>query len=125
MKNWGHDFLKTEENGDSDGDEEDDVASDKSEKKEEVDDEKEESEEVETKDDGVNSDVDRHTKEAHAGTKRKPADDEPKPSKKRETQKGSGGDESSDGEIAKGDTVTWKWGGGHPQGKVLDVKEET
>ncbi|KLU85905.1 hypothetical protein MAPG_04924 [Magnaporthiopsis poae ATCC 64411] len=24
----------------------------------------------------------------------------------------------------KGDTVSWKWGGGHPEGKVLDVKEE-
>ncbi|KAJ0128245.1 hypothetical protein CTA2_3315, partial [Colletotrichum tanaceti] len=24
----------------------------------------------------------------------------------------------------KGDTVSWNWGNGHPEGKVLDVKGE-
>lgn len=34
------------------------------------------------------------------------------------------GDKSSGNGPKKGDTVSWKWGSGHPHGKVLDVKEE-
>ena len=71
----------------------------------------------------------------HAGDKRKPSAKKEKPTKKRETSKGhegsesgesesEGGSESGGYELAKGDTVSWKWGGGHPQGKVLDVKGE-
>lgn len=38
--------------------------------------------------------------------------------------KEGGGGASSENGPSKGDTVSWKWGQGHPQGKVLDVKEE-
>ena len=123
MKNWGHDFLKAE--SPSGGDEEDDIAPKNAEETEEGVSGQERDEEPRGSEGGVDGDMDRHKKEGHAGTKRKPAREEKGPSKKRETCKGSDAGEPGDGDIAKGDTVSWKWGGGYPQGKVLGVKEET
>lgn len=37
---------------------------------------------------------------------------------------GSGGKKPSKNGPAKGETVSWKWGSGNPEGKVLDVKED-
>lgn len=37
---------------------------------------------------------------------------------------GSGGKKPSKNGPAKGETVSWNWGSGNPQGKVLDVKED-
>ncbi|TLS30470.1 hypothetical protein PpBr36_02691 [Pyricularia pennisetigena] len=36
----------------------------------------------------------------------------------------AGGEGDAKNGLSKGDTVSWKWGNNHPQGKVLDVKEE-
>ncbi|POS69271.1 hypothetical protein DHEL01_v212336 [Diaporthe helianthi] len=36
----------------------------------------------------------------------------------------SGGKKPSKNGPAKGETVSWKWGSGNPEGKVLDVKDE-
>uniref|UniRef100_A0A0B7JNK6 Hypervirulence associated protein TUDOR domain-containing protein n=1 Tax=Bionectria ochroleuca TaxID=29856 RepID=A0A0B7JNK6_BIOOC len=39
-------------------------------------------------------------------------------------KKANGSGKSAKNGPDPGDTVSWKWGGGHPEGKVLDVKEE-
>ncbi|CAH0037906.1 unnamed protein product [Clonostachys solani] len=39
-------------------------------------------------------------------------------------KKANGSGKSAKNGPEPGDTVSWKWGGGHPEGKVLDVKEE-
>lgn len=49
-----------------------------------------------------------------------------------EDEEGQGEDEAEGGDGSEepnkgpkpGDTVSWKWGGGNPEGKVLDVKDE-
>lgn len=62
--------------------------------------------------------------EEHAGTRRKASDKEQTPSKKQETNKGHVSTKSGETDLQKGDDVSWNWGGGHPHGKVLDVKKE-
>lgn len=45
--------------------------------------------------------------------------DEPK-----ESKASNGKSKTSDKAPKKGETVSWKWGQGEPEGKVLDVKAE-
>lgn len=130
LKNWGHDFVKAQGKEASGGDKHDETSKEtrmKETRKGGHDGEKSKHE----KRRGLRSNGDENApvdkddeNEGHAGTKRKPSDKDAKPSKKRETHKGHDGGKSGESDLAMGDTVSWKWGGGHPQGKVLDVKGE-
>ncbi|KAH6896672.1 hypothetical protein B0T10DRAFT_602108 [Thelonectria olida] len=56
-------------------------------------------------------------------------EDETGKSASQKKQKGAGKQQSQNGKTAdngpnKGDTVSWNWGNGQPEGKVLDVKAE-
>ncbi|KAK2005962.1 hypothetical protein LZ32DRAFT_117231 [Colletotrichum eremochloae] len=123
------------------------------EEEEEEDVEQNAEENVEEADDGEKEEADDKVEEK-AGGKRKHAGDENGTSKKRQTRQGEGQaaekseengdeeeeaadeggkeeemDEGGDGEETtkgpeKGDTVSWNWGNGQPEGKVLDVKGE-
>ncbi|KAK1994798.1 hypothetical protein LX36DRAFT_692980 [Colletotrichum falcatum] len=118
---------------------------------EEVDEEEEEVDEEngEEKEEGAEEEADDKGEEK-AGEKRKHSGDENGASKKRQTRQGEGeatekseenGDEGGEEEMdeggdggdggkeatkgpEKGDTVSWNWGNGQPEGKVLDVKGE-
>ncbi|TLD31371.1 hypothetical protein PspLS_03067 [Pyricularia sp. CBS 133598] len=58
--------------------------------------------------------------EAEAGEKE---DNEDGEEEEEEEDESSGKGDAKNGP-SKGDTVSWKWGNNHPEGKVLDVKEE-
>ncbi|MBE3043775.1 HVA1 family protein [Candidatus Bathyarchaeota archaeon] len=134
MKNWGHDFLKAQGKEASRSDKHPGKSTKpRTSQTREKEHDREGDEHEESENPESDEDEDAHVD--HAGDKRKPSAKKEKPSKKRETQKGHKGGESGEGEsdygsesggyeLAKGDTVSWKWGGGHPQGKVLDVKGE-
>ncbi|EFQ35790.1 DNA-binding protein [Colletotrichum graminicola M1.001] len=123
-----------EENGEENGEEEENAE------------EEEEVKDAEEVDDGEKEETDDKVEEK-AGEKRKHADnDENGTSKKLQTRQGEGqaaekseengdeeeeeaADEGGDGQETtkgpeKGDTVSWNWGNGQPEGKVLDVKGE-
>ena len=122
MKNWGHDFLRAQgREPPAEGKESKEKMNEKANVGTEDKHEKKEDESSRKKlPDGDKSD----TKEEHAGTKRKSSHHDEEPSKKRETEKTGEDDKPQDLGLAKGDTVSWSWGGGHPTGKVLEVKEK-
>ncbi|CAM1508982.1 Fc.00g027210.m01.CDS01 [Cosmosporella sp. VM-42] len=145
LKNWGHDFLKAQgEKGQEDkgDDEEQDAVEEKEEDENKVgdkrktsngqsgtskrretqkggskksNDDEEESEEV-SEEDPDDTDDDEEVEEGEKSNGQ---------SFKRETEKHKG---KNDAKLKKGpkkgQTVTWNWGGGQPEGKVLDVKGE-
>lgn len=127
LKNWGHDFLKSDDTVTGVGGKTDDTPGGTKERdKDRIENHVEGGENLDSSLNETGGDKNGDEKEDRAGTKRKPADTEEKRSKKRETRKGSEGGKSDEhGDLSKGDTVNWKWGTGHPHGKVLDVKEET
>ncbi|ROT38964.1 DNA-binding protein [Sodiomyces alkalinus F11] len=134
LKNWGHDFLRAQgrdqpadetkvdeaETESGDGEKETEGKETKNQEAKEHDDDKGQAEGDKT------------------GEKRKKEDgldEEEGASKKRQTRQGEGRDHkeiNKEGDTearskngpSKGDIVSWKWGQGHPEGKVLDVKEE-
>ncbi|KAK6220963.1 DNA-binding protein [Colletotrichum tabaci] len=146
LKNWGHDFLKAQGGGSSKGEEAHEKTGSNgskekngSNKKGEEEEEEEEEEEPEQVDDAEEEAAEETEEtEEKAGDKRKNASDENGSSKKRQTRQGegkaaeeseeNGGEDGDDDKTTKGpekgDTVSWNWGNGHPEGKVLDVKGE-
>ena len=118
LKNWGHDFLQAEGKERPGEEGKGDTARNKQKQNAPKNThEKAKAGEKEGPNKGGRQEASKD--EARAGAKRKLADDEPKASKDEGSENGSGG-----GGLEKGDTVTWKWGQGHPQGEVLDVKGE-
>jgi hypothetical protein len=160
LKNWGHDPLKAQGKGESEGKNTNKSAS-KEKEDEAVDEEQmgENGEEGEEEEEEEEEGGDAEEGDKKAGNKRKKSGQQKGSNKKRETRQGGsskkngeseadddeeagGGDEGngekeeedSGGEPggkkpskngpAKGDTVSWKWGNGNPEGKVIDVKED-
>lgn len=148
LMNWGHDPLKDLGTGSSSTkkQEAESVEDENENEEEEAEEEEDEDEEEEQQDDGeAESNVHK------AGGKRKKSAQSNGANKKRETAKGESSKTDRDGEEEeeddegdqddeevtkeksekktrkdgpkKGETVSWNWGSGHPQGKVLDVKE--
>lgn len=133
LKNWGHDFLK----GEMDASEKESqpgqkrktrasqVGSQKRHEPEkgggglEGEDDKDDKGDKDDKDDkddkGDKDDKEEDEGEDEDGKDDKPADDA---KDKDATAK------KSEPAPAKGDTVSWKWGAGHPKGTVLDVKPD-
>lgn len=149
LKNWGHDFLKARGEADDDAGDEDDAEAEKEEDiEEEVEEEDAEEESDEDEDDeGEKETGDKRKKaptaQSGANKKRETAKGEASKDEKNgnEVHNGKDGsngnskkddddddDEEESGKPAKGpkpgDTVSWKWGNGNPEGKVLDVKDE-
>ena len=144
LNNWGHDFLKARgENKKADADEHEDEGQDADEEIEE--DQKKAGDkrktsngqsgsvkkietrkgESKTKDDKVGSeevseeDEDGDDEDANDAEKSNGR----KANGKKEDSHAENGAKSKNGP-QKGDTVSWNWGGGRPEGKVLDVKGE-
>ncbi|GKT41168.1 uncharacterized protein ColSpa_01349 [Colletotrichum spaethianum] len=147
LKNWGHDFLKAQgkesgaakSNGKSSKkegeDEEDEVEQVDNGETEEADEEVEEKSGDKRKN---NSDENgtskkRQTRQGEGqatkesgknGNKKEEADEEDGDEElEDDDEDGGDGKETTKGP-KKGDTVSWNWGNGQPEGKVLDVKGE-
>lgn len=145
LKNWGHDFLKAKEENetgnkpDQNGDAEDEeveqgteVKAGEKRKKASGDQKgakkKQETRQTRTtrsKKQGANGDDEESEggdEEQANGHQDAEAEDEDEEADGADDQNGSK-DKAKNGPDP-GDEVTWKWGAGHPKGKVLDVKEE-
>ncbi|OHW98221.1 DNA-binding protein [Colletotrichum incanum] len=145
LKNWGHDFLKTQ--GKEGG-------AEKSNGKSSNQEDDEEEEEAEKVDEGKTEEDDKETEKAGdkrknasdengASKKRQTRQGEGQATEeseengnKKEATEEIGDEESEEDDEEggdakettkgpkKGDTVSWNWGNGQPEGKVLDVKGE-
>lgn len=137
LKNWGHELLKARQD-----------AEDKDEDEEQLDQQAEEGSEEVSEEDGdepAQAGDKRKAGGGQAGANKKrevdsaaPGDEVHEEDKGAEDQSAGelgsdGAPEGGEGEgegkgdaagVDKGDTVSWNWGNGQPQGKVLDVKEE-
>ncbi|KAL6363964.1 hypothetical protein LRP88_03395 [Fusarium phalaenopsidis] len=124
LKNWGHDFLKAQGKGDN-------------EKEEEDDDDKQAGDKRKTTQSQSGPNKKRETAKGESETKDEEEEeiseedaDEPKESrtsngKSKNEKTPNNKDESTPKKgPKKGETVSWKWGQGEPEGKVLDVKAE-
>ncbi|KAH7368809.1 DNA-binding protein, partial [Plectosphaerella cucumerina] len=135
LKNWGHDFLKaqgetkgadkedaTEEKAaaeDEDAEGEDDSAK-TGEKRKKTGEENGSSKKRETRQgEGAAAKDDDDKAEAKNGESKEEAEEEVSEEDPDEDE----GDAKTKGP-KKGDTVSWKWGSGNPEGEVLDVKGE-
>ncbi|KAJ6441085.1 DNA-binding protein [Purpureocillium lavendulum] len=139
LKNWGHDLLKKrQEKGDSKSDskkdegEGDKQAGDKrkvpADKEDEDNDEAPNKKRETGKGESANGDDETNGKKEANGDNSK-ANGEAKKSSETKESGDAGGDKKKGGGGAEngpdvGETVSWNWGNGQPEGKVLDVKEE-
>ncbi|KAJ4215495.1 hypothetical protein NW759_009915 [Fusarium solani] len=126
LKNWGHDFLKAKGKEDNEKEEEED------------DDDKQAGDKRKTTQNQSGPNKKRETAKGESETKDEEEEeeiseedaDEPKESKtsngKSKNEKTSNDKDDSTPKKGpkKGETVSWKWGQGEPEGKVLDVKSE-
>lgn len=154
LKNWGHDPLKAQSGGKSSGkngsksssrDQEKEEESDEKEGQDGEDSEEENDEEAEVdekkagdkrKKSGQQNGSNKKRETRQGASSKKNGDDEAEQEeedaddngengeKKKGDGGGSGGKKPSKNGPAKGETVSWNWGSGNPQGKVLDVKED-
>lgn len=146
LKNWGHDFLKAQKaNGASKGGKQEKKEDKKQdEEKEEVEEEEEDAEGEEEDGDAKAGDKRKKSGEQNGSSKKRETrqgkgtstkdddgeeeeeqvseedPDEEQGDSKNGGSKSKGTDKGPD----KGDTVSWNWGNGQPEGKVLDVKDE-
>lgn len=116
--------AQKKQNGDDDDEEEEE---------DEAEDDGDEEEEEEEEDDKENEQKAKKSNGAKNNGQSKAKKDENKEdgNQEEEDDDGDDGDDGGDDSGAKpkkgpkkGDTVSWKWGSGNPQGKVLDVKGE-
>ncbi|KAH6691400.1 DNA-binding protein [Plectosphaerella plurivora] len=136
LKNWGHDFLKAQ--GETKGADKEEAT----EKEEEKEDAEGEDDSAKTGDkrkktgDENGSSKKRETRQGEgAATKDDKEDkaeakngDDKEEAEEEEVSEEDPDEDDGDGDVnkgpKKGDTVSWKWGNGNPEGKVLDVKGE-
>ncbi|KAJ9149924.1 DNA-binding protein [Pleurostoma richardsiae] len=152
LKNWGHDFLKGRDKNTSEQEQTSEANAEGHDNRQKQNVEARGPETREDHDGSGDGEGD-ILKEDQQGTKRKAAERDDGPYKKRETRKGGskGEDKASDSRQkeetddedskdfeedgdadnasttdapSEGDTVSWKWGRGKPSGKVVEVNEE-
>ncbi|KAG8157105.1 hypothetical protein KVR01_013095 [Diaporthe batatas] len=154
LKNWGHDPLKEQNGGksssksgskpeskskdgeaDDDGKEEkaDDVAEGEGDEEDVGEDDKKTGDKRKKSGSQNGSNKKRETRQG-ASSKKDGEEDADEEDEDAEGDGENGGEEEGGGESggkkpskngpAKGETVSWKWGSGNPEGKVLDVKED-
>jgi hypothetical protein len=152
LKNWGHDPLRAEGGGKSSGkngskssSKEKEAADDEQEEQDGNGEEAEEDNDEEAGEDDKKAGDKRKKSGQQNGSNKKRETRQGTSSKKNgedeadeddenagedgEKEEKNGGDESggkkpSKNGPEKGETVSWKWGNGNPEGKVLDVKED-
>lgn len=122
LKNWGHDPLKGEGKGQKqdDGDDEEEEEEVGEKRKKPSGDQNGASKKRETrKGEGKKDDEEEKDEDEEE------VDDESEDYEEPETPDDDGEDKKSSGKKAPkpGETVSWNWGQGQPEGKVLDVKE--
>ncbi|KAK2593202.1 hypothetical protein QQS21_009089 [Conoideocrella luteorostrata] len=146
LKNWGHDILK-EQNGKADDSDEagagnkrsrqDGPAGDnkarKTKKSSSAQDEQNQSDDVEDTGSNVEEEkeIKNEMKEARSKSKNRTEhktkannEESEESAGRRNGHKNDSTANSKNGEPDPGDTVSWNWGQGQPEGKVLDVKHE-
>ncbi|KID84795.1 DNA-binding protein [Metarhizium guizhouense ARSEF 977] len=152
LKNWGHDPLKERE-GDDDGDDDEDADEDDGDEDEDEDAGEDDEQDVGTKraskdnQDGENKrqktdkSASKNQKNGHNGAKKpankqdtkddaaaeqdsQPSSDEDDGQESKKTEKSDKNESSGKKEPKKGDTVSWEWGQGQPEGTVKQVKHE-
>lgn len=151
LKNWGHDPLKahksSSKNGNKSGSKDKDGQAEGDGQEENGDDEEEENEEEAEKDEKKAGDKRKKSGQQNGANKKREtrqgassnkngdveddqddddADDDGDNGEQEEEDGGddSGGKKPSKNGPKKGETVSWNWGSGNPEGKVLDVKED-
>ncbi|KAM5357312.1 hypothetical protein ACJZ2D_016398 [Fusarium nematophilum] len=138
LKNWGHDFLKARD--EKDGRVEDEGGEEKEKDEEQTGDKrkttgsqsgsnkKRETRKGESKENEDEEDNDEDDEEKQANGKEQQSNGKATNGKAKNEKKGDDEDEDDDTTPKKGpkkrETVSWNWGQGQPEGKVLDVKAE-
>lgn len=154
LKNWGHDPLKargegksSDKNGSKSGSKDKDAEAEGDEQEENGGDEEEENEEEAEEDEKKAGDKRKKSGQQNGANKKREtrqgasskkngeaegdqddedADEDDENGEQEEEAGGddSGGKKPSKNGPKKGETVSWNWGSGNPEGKVLDVKED-